>query len=183
MCSCPTQGVTAWERRWPHVRLQQCSCMSHHLWVHKKKPGGEESPALSVKDSFDLPNHSRGQGRFPGRSSEKGKGKLEGVIWKTGAKLEFLIARGLFQEACLSVVYQPLDWRLLDHVSFVNQAHGSRTISFLSWRQCPFILVCCWVGLALLQRDVIGILYSFVEEEGFLPPPFSSVLASPVWHC
>lgn len=40
-------------------------------------------------------NHSWGQGRFPGRSSGEGKGKLEGFIWKVGANLEFLIAAGL----------------------------------------------------------------------------------------
>jgi hypothetical protein len=48
--------------------------------VTKQEKGGEERPALSVKYSFDLPNHSRGQSRFPGSSSEEGKRKLEGSI-------------------------------------------------------------------------------------------------------
>lgn len=105
-----------------------------------------------------------GQGKFPGRSLGEGKGKLEGFIWEAGAKLEFLIATGLFQEACLSVVYQPSAGWLLDHVSLVNQADGTNTISFLPGMQCSSSLVFCCIGLALLKRKIIGILDSCVGQ-------------------
>lgn len=86
----------------PGVSLNEPSLVGTH-----KGEGRRGKSCLFGKTHLIFPNHSRGQGRFPGRSSREGKGKLEGFIWEVGAKLEFLIARGLFQEAGLSVVYQP----------------------------------------------------------------------------
>lgn len=55
------------------------------------------------------------------------------------------------------MVYQPSAGWLLHHVSFIDQADGTSTRSFLPGTQCPHSLVFHWVGLATLERKIIGI--------------------------
>jgi len=54
--------------------------MSHHVWVHTKEQGGEESPAFLVKGTFDLFQPQQRMRQVSWKRLGEGEGKLEGFI-------------------------------------------------------------------------------------------------------
>lgn len=64
-------------------RPQEWSCMSHHMWVHTNEQGGEESPAFSVKGTFDLSRPQQRTKQVSWKKLRGGKRKIRRLHLKS----------------------------------------------------------------------------------------------------
>lgn len=78
-----TQRIIRSEWRQLCQRPQEWSCMSHHMWMHTKERGGEESPVFSVKGTFDLSQPQQRTRQVSWKKLRGGKRKIRRLHLKS----------------------------------------------------------------------------------------------------